>query len=54
MRLLVNDGSLSTEQLTEVAADWFAPFVRTKTRRDRAWFETRPEQVRGRSSPRRG
>jgi hypothetical protein len=28
LKLLVNDGSLFAEQLADVAADWFAPFLR--------------------------
>ena len=29
LKLLVNDGSLFAEQLVDVAAEWFAPFLRT-------------------------
>jgi molybdopterin-guanine dinucleotide biosynthesis protein len=29
LKLVINDGSLFAEQLAEVAADWFAPFLRS-------------------------
>jgi hypothetical protein len=29
LKLIVNDGALFAEQLADVAADWFAPFLPT-------------------------